>query len=118
MEKKKKGGLMREEWARVLTFQRNAIKRAEEESMERAMDAQRWLEGNKSTAPHPIPKEDAKIRRLVSESFRALHEACGISPDEPAEHYDNDTNSDCSWTDQLTPGSSQGSSVHKVSSWW
>ncbi|PCD29388.1 hypothetical protein AU210_011926 [Fusarium oxysporum f. sp. radicis-cucumerinum] len=57
MEKKKKGGLMREEWARVLTFQRNAIKRAEEESMERAMDAQRWLEGNKSTAPHPIPKE-------------------------------------------------------------
>ncbi|KAH7158498.1 hypothetical protein DER46DRAFT_637329 [Fusarium sp. MPI-SDFR-AT-0072] len=132
MEKNKTGGLKRGEWARVQTFKRNNIKRDQEQSMERALDARRGLERNKSSAQQPILEENhgdvsskpmlidtvAKARRVASDPFRTSPEDLETEYFERPDHYNNEIDNNQSLTTQLTPGSSDGSSVYRVSPWW
>ncbi|KAL9563601.1 hypothetical protein ACKAV7_012269 [Fusarium commune] len=118
MEKNKTGGLKRGEWARVQTFKRNNIKRDQEQSMERALDARRGLERNKSSAQQPILEEIAKARRVASDPFRTSPEDLETEYFERPDHYNNEIDNNQSLTTQLTPGSSDGSSVYRVSPWW
>jgi hypothetical protein len=56
-EKKTNGRALRPDLERLQTLTHNAEKRAQEESMERALDAQRWLYSRNSSIPHPIPEQ-------------------------------------------------------------